>query len=170
MATLDDLLALLPDNSSGAIDADDLRTIVSELWGGTASLEARLIALEASTGEISYDGIWQFNPQVGAVPQAMQVSLNTDLIIDATWARYWKTDLTNQDMSNFIETATKIYVQAETDSANWAYYDVTGPAVDNGSWIEVPIAVKTFQGSSASSEWQRVLTVFTMPSPAVGGQ
>jgi hypothetical protein len=35
--TLDDLLALLPDNDTGAIDAADLRTIVTELWQQTAA-------------------------------------------------------------------------------------------------------------------------------------
>jgi len=30
--TLAQLLALLPDNNTGAIDADDLRTITTELW------------------------------------------------------------------------------------------------------------------------------------------
>jgi hypothetical protein len=30
--TLDELLALLPDNSTGEIDADDLRTVTSALW------------------------------------------------------------------------------------------------------------------------------------------
>lgn len=32
MTTLDDLLALLPDNETGQITAADLRTVVSELW------------------------------------------------------------------------------------------------------------------------------------------
>lgn len=35
MTTLDDLLALLPDNDSGQISANDLRTIVAELWAHT---------------------------------------------------------------------------------------------------------------------------------------
>lgn len=32
MTTLDELLALLPDNTSGEISAADLRTVTSELW------------------------------------------------------------------------------------------------------------------------------------------
>lgn len=38
--TLDDLLALLPDNTSGAIDAADLRTVVTELWNKAAAADA----------------------------------------------------------------------------------------------------------------------------------
>lgn len=33
MASLDELLALLPDNDAGAIDASDLRAIVTDLFG-----------------------------------------------------------------------------------------------------------------------------------------
>lgn len=35
--TLEELLALLPDNDAGAIDAVHLRTIVTELWTQTAA-------------------------------------------------------------------------------------------------------------------------------------
>lgn len=38
--TLDEMLALLPDNDSGAIDADDLRAIVTELWTYTNNVQA----------------------------------------------------------------------------------------------------------------------------------
>ena len=36
---LDDLLALLPDNNTGSIDASDLRTIVTALWNKIEALE-----------------------------------------------------------------------------------------------------------------------------------
>ena len=45
--TLEELLALLPDNTTGEIDAADLRTVVTELFNKTAAAEARLDALEA---------------------------------------------------------------------------------------------------------------------------
>lgn len=36
MATLAEILALFPDNTTGAIDADDMRTAITEIWGRTA--------------------------------------------------------------------------------------------------------------------------------------
>jgi hypothetical protein len=165
--TLEELLALLPDNTTGAIDASDLRAIVTELYNISGSLEARIVSVEASAGEISYNGIWQFNPIEGAVPQSMQLSVDQVPITDATWARFWPVDLTNQDMRNFLTTATKLYVQQENDARNWAYYDVTGAATDNGSYVQVPIALQSFSGSSSASQWQRVLVIMTMPSAVV---
>lgn len=40
--TLDDLLALLPDNTTGEIDAADLRDVVSALWDYTAGVQGTL--------------------------------------------------------------------------------------------------------------------------------
>lgn len=39
---LDDMLALLPDNTTGQISADDLRQIVTGLWDYTASVQGTL--------------------------------------------------------------------------------------------------------------------------------
>lgn|GEM_PF-2518769 len=39
---LDDMLALLPDNTTGQISADDLRQIVTGLWDYTASVQSTL--------------------------------------------------------------------------------------------------------------------------------
>lgn len=162
--TLEELLALLPDNTTGAIDAEDLRVIVAELYKKDAELEARVIAVEASGGEISADGVWQFNPIPGSTPQSMQLSVDQLPITSATWARFWPIDLENQDMRNFLTTAKKIYTQQENDARNWAYYNVTGTPTDNGTYIQVPISLISFSGSSTASQWQRVLIVLTMPS------
>lgn len=40
--TLDELLALLPDNSTGAIDAADLREVVTGLWDYTVEVQRAL--------------------------------------------------------------------------------------------------------------------------------
>jgi hypothetical protein len=168
--TLEELLALLPDNTTGAIDAEDLRVIVAELYTQWASNEARITAVEASGGEISADGVWQFNPIAGAVPQSMQLSVDVIPITDASWVRFWPVDLNNQDMRNFITTAKKVYTQQENDGANWAYYNVTGPATDNGTYVQLPIELISSSGSSTTSQWQRVLIVLTMPSATADGE
>lgn len=57
--TLEELLALLPDNNTGAIDAADLRTIVTELWNNNADAdsvnEAQDTELTALDGRV--DGV-----------------------------------------------------------------------------------------------------------------
>lgn len=49
--TLDDLLDLLPDNTAGAIDAADLREIVSVLWAKTSG-----------SGQVASDGTLTHGP------------------------------------------------------------------------------------------------------------
>lgn len=44
--TLEEMLALLPDNITGSIDADDLRAIVTQLYNDTATVSAMVAALE----------------------------------------------------------------------------------------------------------------------------
>src|SRR5215204_1236659 len=46
--TLEELLALLPDNDTGAIDAADLRTVVTELWQ-VANTQALMFVYDYAT-------------------------------------------------------------------------------------------------------------------------
>jgi hypothetical protein len=46
--TLEELLALLPDNTTGDIDAADMRTVVTELYNANLALMDRVAALEAT--------------------------------------------------------------------------------------------------------------------------
>jgi hypothetical protein len=53
MATLEELLALLPDNTTGAIDAADLRTIVTDLYTTSAALLDELSTLDSQVSEVT---------------------------------------------------------------------------------------------------------------------
>lgn len=53
MSELSDLLALLPDNNTGEIDAADLRYIVTALWNDTNALVGRVTALEQLPGRVT---------------------------------------------------------------------------------------------------------------------
>lgn len=53
--TLEQLLALLPDNNTGAIDADDLRTIVTELYTDIAANAQQLTVLTADVADVAAD-------------------------------------------------------------------------------------------------------------------
>lgn len=62
MATLDDLLARFPDNTSGEIGADDMRYAITELWNYIASVQSTLnglvfdVAKMAGAGEVDNAG------------------------------------------------------------------------------------------------------------------
>lgn len=175
MTTLDELLALLPDNNTGAIDAADLRTIVTALWGETATLASvvetlgeetselggRIAALESRSGGgggPSISGVWQVNPTPGAVPQSMQVtSDNGTITTETTWVRFWKFDKSNTDLSAALLAAESLYGQQQANGANWAKATVTG-AQDNGQWVELAVDV-TGSGGTGSAGWQTAVVV-----------
>lgn len=181
MATLDDLLALLPDNNTGAIDAADLRYIVTELWDYTLNvqtavndgaivaavavedLRARVAALESSAaggGTQSITGRWQVNPQAGATPGAAQVTSDTGDPDTATWLRFSKTDQANIDLSVPLLKASTVYGQQQGDATSWARFDVTGAPTDGGSYVQVPVQIVDGQGTGAAA-WQAAVIVLT---------
>ncbi len=164
MSIIDDIDALFPDNTTGAIDAVDLRTAFHAIYDWAVVTEARLTALENSGGQIGYGGIWQYNPQAGSTPQGKQMSFDTGVLADATWIRLTPDDRTNTDMSNFITTAQYVYVQERSDAGNNGYYQVDGPIVDHGTYFEVPVSYISGAGDSSSAQWQEAVVVFTMPS------
>lgn len=169
MATLDELLALLPDNDTGEIDAVDLRTIVTELWNQGADIAARVSALEASSGggdgTITANGRWQYNSQSGAVPGGMQVTADSGELALATWLRFAKFDQNNNDMTLALMGATTVFAQQQADSGSWARYTVNGSPTDGGSYVQVPVQYVTGDGSSATVEWQHAIFVFTVEPP-----
>jgi hypothetical protein len=88
--TLDELLALLPDNNTGAIDAADLRTIVTDLFtkagaaaagvvsvaGDVSALASRVTGVEGglSTVNQNFDALFgqvqNHESRIGALEQA----------------------------------------------------------------------------------------------------
>src|SRR5262245_60262982 len=107
--TLDELLALLPDNTTGEIDAADLRTIVTELFNKTAAVQteadansasivnvegavgdwaattnARIDALEAQSNTHSIAGVYRLTATPGADPNDGNLSTDTGALNTAT--------------------------------------------------------------------------------------
>lgn len=159
---LDDLLALLPDNNTGAIDAVDLRTIVTELWNRGAGIEARVATLEtegANTQPV-VTGRWQTNPQAGATPGGMQVTAESGEWALATWLRFAKTDQNNNDLTTVLMNATQIYGQQQSDSSNWGRWTVDGDITDGGSYVEIPVGDYRGGGSIATAGWQHAIMAF----------
>lgn len=79
-----------------------------------------------------------------------------DTAVYATVTEIRIDDLTNPgvDISNLltlITTDDRIYIQGETDSDEFAVWNVTGPSVDNGGWFTIPVTLQvggTFLGNN----------------------
>lgn len=167
MTSLDDLLALLPDNDYGAIDAADLRMITTALWTRSDELEARVSALENSgAAGPSVSGIWQINPTPGATPGGMQVTADTgDITVATTWLRFAKVDTTSTDMSYWLLHAAGIYGQQQSNSQNYARAAINGTPTDGGSYVQVPVTVTAVAGDG-SAGWQSATVVIATEAVA----
>lgn len=176
MTTLDDLLALLPDNDTGEIDAADLRTIVTAIWGeaatgfavsqsGYQSLDARLIALETNpeSPTVTVSGRWQINNQAGATPGGQQVTCNDGAFGDATtWLRFATQSQQNVDMTYALSTCISIYMQQESNANAWVRFEVIGTATINAGYVQIP--VDRVSGTETSgAAWQAAVCVFEVP-------
>lgn len=159
---LDDLLALLPDNTTGAIDASDLRTIVTELYERIENTESRVAALEASGSsgdEYTISGVWQVNPTAGATPGGSQVTCDTGLFSTATWLRFATSDKNDLDATAALANATSIYAQQKMNAQNWARYTVSGSPTIGSGYIEVPVTVEAHSGTVGAAAWQDAVAV-----------
>lgn len=160
--TLEELLALLPDNTTGAIDADDLRTIVTELWNQGAAIQARVAALETRDGGDGYlatvNGRWQVNPTPGN-PGGKQMSADQASWAMASVLRFDPVDLNNNDLSTALLEADDLFGQQQSDATNWMRWRVSGAASDEGSYIEVPVTMVASGGSISGAQWQEAQVV-----------
>ena len=73
--TLDDLLALLPDNSSGAISPADMRTVVTELYNDANPAYVNVVNQGPATLAVNA----AFVPVPGTAPYALSLASADDL-------------------------------------------------------------------------------------------
>jgi len=125
--SLDQLLALLPDNSGGDIGADDLRTIVTELWNRPRNV---------------VQGRWQYNETPSATPTGNQFTLDTTDLEAVSWVRFRYEDIASTDFSGLLrrlDAGDYLYIQDQNEANAFLICVVDGPATDSGSYIEVPV-------------------------------
>lgn len=154
MTTLDDLLALLPDNSTGDIAPENLRTITTELWNRIDAAELRIGQLENTNDHVNVTGYWQVNPQSGAVPGGKQVTCDTGSFSTAHWLRFDPVDQTNTDLSAFLLSCVGIFAQQKSNAAQWVRYTAQPGAVRVGAYVQVPVTVIGAGGTVGSVAWQ----------------
>ncbi len=165
--TLDDLLALLPDNTTGLIGADDMRAVVTGLWNAglvtTDHLDARVSALEGDAAGGAGDGptitgTWQWNPQAGVTPSNGAATSDTGTVDDGTtWLRFAEYDSNGTDLTVALLAATGLYIQQKGNAGNWARATVTA-ATDVGNYVQLTVDV-TDSGIVGGAAWQSAVVV-----------
>lgn len=150
MATLDELLALLPDNTSGLIDASDLREIVTVLWQRSG---------------VTSSGMWKYAPaDFSQNPGDKFFQTNNTTEMAVTQFRFGATDLNNIDFTALLQNSVRFVVQAAANAENWASFLVltdVDPVVANGK-ITLAVKYENGPGSFDLSQWQDFIFFFTL--------
>ena len=130
--TLDEMLALLPDNTTGQIGADDLRSIVTDLYH-SANSTSQAWAYQWSTNaqphndkHASMDLPWQL---------AAATIYVSNLADDGT-TPMWTT----------IDAAAGARLWITNAAGSKLIADVTGPTVPIAAYREVPVTVASISG------------------------
>lgn len=133
--TLEEILALLPDNSVGAIDAADLRTAVTELW-----------ARSSTVGQV-FSYRWATSPGPGTGRVAGPWVIGSGIV------QLSETTEDGATLSYAILDAlpgTVLRVIAD-GGASVLRATVTGLSVDQGNYRDVPVLVESVTGPAPAA-------------------
>src|SRR5262245_33668806 len=129
--TLDELLALLPDNTTGEISPADMRTIVTDLYHAAHSASDAYAyrwstSAPPGSGHVTMDQPWQLFASKALISELTDDGITPGFgaIDSAVAARVW---ITGAGGLEFVA-------------------DVTGPSIDMGTYREVPIAPTSMTG------------------------
>jgi hypothetical protein len=147
--TLDELLALLPDNTSGEITAADLRTIVTELYNAAHTLAQRVAygwsATDSSppTGKIYLAGGWTSAGGTAAI---------SEIGNDGTPFAF-----------NAVDAGNLVRLILTGPANQTMRIDLTGPSVDQGNYREVSYVVIQVVGSAPANNDLMAVDVVLLP-------
>jgi len=135
--TLDEMLALLPDNTTGEISPADLRAIVSDLYdaahttGDSYAYKWSTSGGAPNTGYVTMDQPWQTFATTLRISETTSdgLALGFGVLDGAVAARIW------------LSTAAGAKLTAT----------VTGPSVDQGPYRDVPISVQSIVGNQPAN-------------------
>jgi hypothetical protein len=135
--TLEELLALIPDNEDGQIEADDLQTIVTELYNRAGN---------------SMGDSWAYKWTSSTPPPTGRVNLDAAWGVTAT--KLWVSETADEGASptfGMIEDAVQTRIRIATTDGKRLVADVTGPGTDLGTYRELPIEVVEVIGPSPAN-------------------
>jgi hypothetical protein len=147
--TLDEMLALLPDNTTGEISAADMRAIVTDLfekantYAQTFSYGWTTTGGSPSTGKVRTDTItWDLTP--------------TEIEINETTADGYTLVFNLLDASS----GGQIWLSAATGGI--LKTTIAGPSVDNGTWRSIPVTIDSVEGSAPLNNEKVTVTVLAL--------
>jgi hypothetical protein len=146
--TLDEMLALLPDNTTGQISAADLRAVVTDLYHAANSVSDAFTfkwstsGTAPTAGHVTMDQPWQTFATKALVSETADdgTVLSFATLDTAVAARIWVTTATGQKM----------------------VADVTGPSVDVGTYRELPIHVVSTAGAQPANNAPVTVSLVTV--------
>jgi hypothetical protein len=131
--TLSDMLALLPDNTTGEISPADMRAIVTDLYNaanseGTAYAYRWTTGATPASGQLTMDQPWLITATKALISETTDdgLTLGFTVVDNAAAARLW---ITNAAGAKLVA-------------------DVTGASVDMGTYRELPITVTSIAGAA----------------------
>jgi len=127
MTTLDNLLALLPDNNNGAIGADDLRSIVTSLWD------------RVSVGAVT--GKWAYSNTVGGIPAAGTFTTDNADPTLATSFRFARVDEEGTDFTTVLSNLAGFIGNQEAAPLDWANWTVISTGTLTNDYLELGVSV-----------------------------
>jgi hypothetical protein len=136
--TLDELLALLPDNTTGEISPADLRTIVTDLYN-YAHARAAAHPYKWTTGTSGDPGTGKVGTDTGWTSGAtvLRISEITD---DGTTLGF-----------GFIDESQASAIVLSDSTGRELRCTPTGPSVDQGTYRTIPVSVSGLSGTAPSN-------------------
>jgi hypothetical protein len=131
--SLEELLALLPDNNSGAIDAADLRTIVTELF------------YAANTYAQTFSYTWS---TTGGTPSTGKV-VTDNQAWDATVSAIWINETTSDGYAlvfGLFDASSGGQIWLSGANGGSLHTTIAGPSVDAGAYRTIPVTPDSWNG------------------------
>jgi len=144
--TLEEMLALLPDNSVGAIDAADLRVIVTELFHA------------ANTYAQTFSYAWS---TTGGSPSTGKV-ITSNLAWDDSVTEIDINETTSDGYTlvfNLFDASDGGQVWLSGAQGGILRTTITAPSVDNGSYRSIPVTVDSWVGPAPANNEKVTVTV-----------
>lgn len=109
-----------------------------------------------------YTGTWTWTTKTADANTAGQIGLNTAAWATANGVNVNRQKADNADTTYYlyrVKAGDQIRLQHKTDSTRYALYNVTGPAVPHGTWVQFPVS---FVQSSGAVPGGNTPTAFTI--------
>ena len=101
--------------------------------------------LDSVTGAASIAGEWRFSTStVEADPGSGRFRYDDAVYANVTEIFLSESSFSGGDFANILgllSAGDRVYIQQQDDAARAALWDVTGPAVDNGTWVSLPVTL-----------------------------